>query len=146
MTVTPDTDYRVGLDLARIGDVAEAVDRHGDRYLQRVFTDHELACCRREHGYSHASLAARWAAKEAAIKVLRPPAERPEWRSIEVRRSDDGACALCLTGTAETLAQAAGITSLSVSLTHEEPYAAAIVLAVCGPPPNTTNGNERNSR
>ncbi len=71
---------RVGVDVVAVSDVAESVDRFGDRYLDRIFTPHEVAYCRSEHGsgrgtqgYSAESLAARFAAKEAVVKVLRPP-------------------------------------------------------------------------
>jgi holo-[acyl-carrier protein] synthase len=140
MTVLDSTDFRVGLDMASVAQVAEAIETHGDRYLQRIFTPHELECCQTEHGaLSAESLTARWAAKEATLKVLRPNGEQPEWRSIEVRRLEGGACTLELTGKAATMAAEAGITGISLSLTHEGPYAAAIVLAVCGNRP-TANG------
>ena len=63
--------------------------------------------------------AARFAAKEATIKVLRPDDVRIDWRSIEVHREDSGACGLRLSDSAAELADAAGISSLAVSLTHE---------------------------
>src|ERR1022692_689389 len=81
---------RVGVDLVALADVMASVERFGDRYLQRIFTPHEIACCRLDLGprdpvrrYSLESLAARFAAKEATVKVLRPIGPRPEWRSIE---------------------------------------------------------------
>jgi holo-[acyl-carrier protein] synthase len=139
MTITDTDDFRVGLDMTAVIQVSEAVAEHGDRYLERIFTPHELDSCRSDHGLAMESLAARWAAKEAVIKVLRPTEQRPEWRSIEVRQLVGGACAIELSGGAEAMATDAGITSMSLSLTHEGPYAAAIVLAVCGNRP-TSNG------
>jgi holo-[acyl-carrier protein] synthase len=139
MTVGENQNCRVGIDLATVPDVADTLDRHGDRYLDRFFTPHEVACCRTEWGLSAASLAARWAAKEATIKVLRPEGRSPGWRSIEVRRQPGGACELQLSGVAAELAVGAGITSLSLSMTHEGLYAAAIVLAVCGHPAVATD-------
>ena len=62
----------MGVDLAAISDVEAALRAHGDRYLQRIFTPHELDCCRTPGGWSTESLAARFAAKEATIKVLQP--------------------------------------------------------------------------
>jgi holo-[acyl-carrier protein] synthase len=139
---------RVGVDLVPVADVAASVARLGNRYLYRVFTPHERACARsgveRTAGpptravdglgdrarYSMESLAARFAAKEAAVKVLRPVGPRPEWRSIEVRRVDGGWCELRLSGTAAALAAEAGITSLAVSVTHEPMMAAACVVGM----------------
>src|SRR5258706_5890029 len=116
---------RVGSDLTLVADVAASIERFGDRYLQRLFTEHELATC----AGSAERLAARFAAKEAVVKVLRPVGARPAWRSIEVRRAPNGACDLHLTGTAARLAGDAGIRSLAVSLTHEAGLAAAVVVA-----------------
>jgi holo-[acyl-carrier protein] synthase len=78
-----------------------------------------------------AGLAARFAAKEAALKVLRPTGHRPQWRSIEVRRHDGGWCTMSLSGYAAELATQAGLGELAVSLTHEEGIAAAVVVALC---------------
>ncbi len=144
---------RVGIDLVSVSDVAESVAGLGRRYLYRVFTPHERACARmgnaseaaagtdptethvvrvgdRAVAYSAQSLAGRFAAKEAAVKVLRPRGARPEWRSIEVRRVGDGWCELRLSGLAALLAAEAGITTLAVSVTHEPMMAAACVVAM----------------
>ena len=120
---------RVGIDLCSVQDVAESVATFGDRYLQRVYTEDELEYCRRDPARSAERLAARFAAKEAAVKVLRPTDARPDWRSIEVRRDPGGWCELFLTGTAASLAEAASITSLSVSLSHDAGLANAVVVA-----------------
>lgn len=122
-------ELRVGADLVAVDEVAEAVDRFGDRYLERVYTAHELACCQGAPQVRAAGLAARFAAKEAALKVLRPTGAAPDWRSIEVRRQPGGWCALRLTGTARRLADEAGIRRLSVSLSHQDTTAGAVVVA-----------------
>ena len=113
-----------------VADVADSMTRFGDRYLRRVFTDHELESA----GGAPERLAARFAAKEAVVKVLRPVDARPEWRSIEIVRQPCGACDVRLTGTAATMAALAGITELAVSLTHEAGLAAAVVVAAVNPP------------
>ena len=59
--------------------------------------------------YSYESLAARFAAKEAMVKVLRPVGARPEWRDIEVHRADSGWCEIRLSGRAAAMADEAGI-------------------------------------
>jgi holo-[acyl-carrier protein] synthase len=125
---------RVGTDLCSVQAVADSIATFGDRYLARVYTDGERAYCQSEPALAAERLAARFAAKEAVVKVLRPAAERPEWRSIEVRRDPAGWCDLSLTGTAERLAREAGIDSLSVSLSHEAGLATAVVVATCSPP------------
>ena len=120
---------RVGIDLCSVGQVAESVASFGDRYLRRIYTDHELEYCSADPALEAERLAARFAAKEAAIKVLRPVDVRPEWRSIEVRRDPGGWCELALTGRAADLADEAAIGSLSVSITHEGEMASAVVVA-----------------
>jgi holo-[acyl-carrier protein] synthase len=120
---------RVGTDLVHVREIEAAAARFGDRYLQRLYTDHELTTCAGEP----ARLAARFAAKEATIKVLRPVDARPDWRAIEVHRHPSGACDLVLTGTAAEQAAAAGITGLAVSLAHEGDVATAVVVATVRP-------------
>jgi holo-[acyl-carrier protein] synthase len=128
---------RVGIDLTSVDEVAASIARFGDRYVERMFTPHEQAFCRFGDGpeanrpYRVESLAARFAAKEAVLKVLRPPGPRPPWRDIEVFRTDGGWCEVHLSGSAADLAARAGIDRWSVSLTHHEALAAAVVVGVC---------------
>ena len=117
---------RVGIDTVAVASVQEAIDRHGDRYLTRVYTPRELADC----GGDAERLAARFAAKEATIKALRAGAGGLPFTAIEVRRDATGAVDLVLTGAAADLAAAAGITELAVSLTHEKGLASAAVVGM----------------
>jgi holo-[acyl-carrier protein] synthase len=78
-------------------------------------------------------LAARFAAKEATIKVLRPGNDAIPWTDIEVTRQASGWVELRLTGAAATLATDAGITDLALSLTHEHGTACAVVIAEIPP-------------
>jgi holo-[acyl-carrier protein] synthase len=125
----PSAALRVGTDLCSVEQVAESVATFGDRYLRRVYTDHELEYCGQDPALSAERLAARFAAKEATMKVLRPRDVRPDWRTIEVRRDPGGWCELALTGSAARLAHDAAIDSLSVSLSHEAGMANAVVVA-----------------
>lgn len=123
---------RVGTDLVPVDQVAESVARFGDRYVGRIYTAHEVSCCQGTPSVVAAGLAARFAAKEAMVKVLRPVAHQPDWRSIEVRRDPAGWCSLSLTGEAARMADEQGISNVAVSLTHEGGMAAAVVVALCG--------------
>jgi holo-[acyl-carrier protein] synthase len=117
--------------VARVDEVASAVRRFGDRYVRRVFTPEEAAYCRAASGTVAARrFAARFAAKEAAVKVLGPDDPWSDWRSIEVRRHQSGRCALVLHGQAAALAAARGIEHMAVSITHDGNLAAAIVVAL----------------
>lgn len=133
---------RVGIDLCSVQDVADSVATFGDRYLRRVYTDDELEYCGRDPERSAERLAARFAAKEAAVKVLRPRDARPEWRTIEVRRDPAGWCELSLTGSAAQLAREADITSMAVSLSHEAGMANAVVVATLQPGSDINGGSE----
>ena len=121
---------RVGIDLVSVDSVHESIREHGARYLERVYTERELRDCRTAQGPVSERLAARFAAKEATIKVLRPaPDAAVPWRSIEVVRHSSGWVALELSGPAATLADAAGLHDFALSLTHEAGHAAAVVIA-----------------
>lgn len=122
---------RVGLDLVSVPEVLRAVATHGERYLQRLFTDHERASCVGEPIVVARGLAARLAAKEATLKVLRPGSPAPPWRSIEVVRAEGGWVTLQLTGASAALKEDAGLSDLAVSLTHEGDTAAAVVVGFC---------------
>lgn len=123
---------RVGTDLVQVSRVAESIARFGDRFVRRMFTPDEIAYCTRDPRTSAERYAARFAAKEATLKVLRPQAHWLDWRSIEVRRDPAGWCELVLTGTARELADGAKVTCFSLSMSHEGDYATAVVVAEVG--------------
>lgn len=126
---------RVGVDVADAQQVAASVDRFGERYLRRVFTPTEIADCRTSAGGVKPDwLAARFAAKEAAVKMLRPMAQTPQWRSMEIVREPNGAPVLALHGDAARLAEQASVVDMSVSMTHEGDLATAVVVALLDPP------------
>lgn len=115
----------VGIDLTSADTVKESIRIHGKRYLERVYTPGELAEC----GFDAGRLAARFAAKEAAIKALRRDDEPLPWACIGVRCDGAGRPSLELSGEAAALARARGVSQLSLSLTHEGQFAAAVVVA-----------------
>jgi holo-[acyl-carrier protein] synthase len=123
---------RVGIDLVSIASVQESLQAHADHYLSHVYTDAEVRDCQTSDGIDAARLAARFAAKEAALKALRPTSEDAvPWNTIEVHRDSTGWTSLILSGAAAALAEAAGVTEFALSLTHEDKYASAIVVAEC---------------
>jgi holo-[acyl-carrier protein] synthase len=113
----------IGMDLVGVDEVEAAIQVHGERYLRRVYTDQE----RRECGGDARRLAARFAAKEATMKVLRRSDEPLAWRTIAV--SGGAQPAVELTGDAAVLAERGGVRRLSVSLAGRRSTAAAIVVA-----------------
>jgi holo-[acyl-carrier protein] synthase len=112
-----------------VADVEEAIRVHAARYLRRVYTSRELRDCVAPSGAPDARrLAARFAAKEAALKVLRGGDEPVPWRAIGVRTDALGRPSLHLDGAAAALARARGFGSLHLTLTEEGQYAGAAVI------------------
>jgi holo-[acyl-carrier protein] synthase len=120
---------RVGIDLVSVQEVQDSIDAHGERYTRFVYTEQELADCTSEHGVDAARLAARFAAKEAALKALAPVEEGIRFSSIEVRRGEAGAVVLALSDRAAEAAERAGISELALSITHDGGFACAVVVA-----------------
>lgn len=120
---------RIGLDLVSVAGVTKALRGPlGDRYLERVYTDGEVADCRTSAGVDPRRLAARFAAKEATVKVLETSAAIP-LREIEVWLEPSGRARVALRGRAARLAAEAGLSELAVSLTCDGELAAAVVAA-----------------
>ena len=121
---------RVGIDLASVAAVEESIRTHAERYLERVYTPRELAECQTPTGLNAERLTARFAVKEATMKVLRPSEhDVVPWNTIEVSRSTSSSVAVELSGPAAELATERGVGGLAASLTHEADYAAAVVVA-----------------
>ena len=123
---------RVGLDLVAVASIDESLQApYRDHYLERVYTEQEVLDCQTATGVDAERLAARFAAKEATLKVLPAADEGLSLRDIEVRREPTGRVYLELTGRAAELAADAGVIDLALSLTHEGGFAAAVVVADC---------------
>jgi len=116
---------RSGIDLIEIERLQAIMDRHGDRFLSRIFTPRELADC---DGKTQ-SLSARFAAKEAAAKALGCGIGKVSWQDIEIVRNSDRQPELFLHGPAQELAKILKLTNWSVSLSHTFQNAIAIVIA-----------------
>src|SRR5947209_6848049 len=117
--------FHVGIDLVAREEVEAAVRAHGERYLQRVYTEAE----RQDAGDDALRLAARFAAKEATMKALAPEDEPLPWQDIAVWRDPHGRPHIHLTGAADRLARERNVNDLAVSLSHEGDLAVAVVLA-----------------
>lgn len=107
--------------------VAAGIDRLGERFLNRFFTPGERADC----ADNPASLAARFAAKEAVAKALGTGIGAVAWKEIEVRTDSDARRPrLLLHGAAAELAAELGLAQWDISLTHTQTTAAAVVVAL----------------
>jgi len=114
-----------GIDLIEIERIEQAITRHGQRFLERIFTPRELVEC----AGSARMLAERFATKEAAAKALGVGIGRVSWQEIEVIPGTAAEPAIYLHGEAAQLAAEAGFTAWSLSLSHTETQALAIVVA-----------------
>ncbi len=115
-----------GVDLIEIGRIRDAIDRLGDRFVTRIFTIGE----QRECGRRVPSLAARFAAKEAAAKALGCGIGDVSWLEIEVVGDENHAPHLVLHGAAEKMAKGLGLNTWSLSLSHTHEHAIAFVVAM----------------
>ena len=115
-----------GVDLIEISRIEDAVSRHGERLLKRLFTAAELELCA---GRAE-SLAARFAAKEAVAKALGSGIKDVSWTEIEVLRDAQNAPVLHLYGKALKKAKELGLENWSVSLSHSQKHAIAFVVAI----------------
>jgi holo-[acyl-carrier protein] synthase len=116
---------KTGIDIIEIPRIQAALDHHGDRFLQRVFTPAEIAECR---GRADA-LAVRFAAKEATTKALGTGIGPVSWREVETLHKRSGEPYLVLHGRAEQVAKYLGLTTWAVSLSHSRDNAIAVVVA-----------------
>lgn len=115
----------IGVDLVEVARVQAVLARHPARFLARVYTPQEVADCQGRA----ASLAARWAAKEAVSKALGSGWEGIEWTEIEIVRTPQGQPGIVLHGAARALADRLGLQQWVVSLSHTAAYAVAFVIA-----------------
>ncbi len=120
--------YAIGIDLAEVARVRQAIERHGERFLERIFTASERAYCQRYQS-PWERYAARFAAKEAGMKALGTGWRGVAWRDFEVSHEPGGRPRLELHGSARARAERLGIRRFSLSLTHTHEYAMAEVLA-----------------
>lgn len=116
-----------GIDAVEVERIARAIERFGDRFLERIFTTDEIAYCRARAGAAE-SFAARFAAKEAGAKALGTGIQHGvSWKELEVRRLPGQRPTLHLSGRASTIAGQLGVRHVSLSLTHTDSQALAIV-------------------
>jgi holo-[acyl-carrier protein] synthase len=114
----------IGVDIIEIPRIAGAIERYGDRFLKRVYTAHEIARYRNRVP----SLATRFAAKEAVMKVLGCGFRGVGWHDIEILSDPRGKPVVFLHGRAQVRAEALGIREVTVSLSDSKEYAVAMAL------------------
>jgi holo-[acyl-carrier protein] synthase len=114
-----------GIDIVETARIAHSIEKHGKRFLDRVFLPEEIAYAR-SNKFPHIHLAARFAAKEAVSKAFGTGiGAKLGWRDIEVRKHAHGEPFLILHGKGEQLAFEMKINKALITLAHTKDYAAA---------------------
>ena len=117
-----------GVDICEVARIGASIARFRDRFLERVFTTEEIRYCKNKKN-SVERFAARFAAKEATMKALGTGAARGvTWRSIEVGHAPGGRPILRLHDRTAQIAEQLGVCRISLSLTHTESQAMAMVI------------------
>ena len=118
----------IGVDLVECARIQHSIDRFGDRFLHRVFTDGEIEYSM-SMKFPARHLAARFAAKEAVSKAFGTGIGKAMgWRNIDIRKKPSGEPFLVFAGAAENLAKQRGVTSALITLSHTEHHAIAMIV------------------
>lgn len=118
----------IGVDLVECARIQSSIDRFGDRFLRRVFTEGEIEYSM-SMKFPARHLAARFAGKEAVSKAFGTGIGKAMgWRNIDIRKKESGEPFLVFSGPAEALAAKRGITSALITLSHTEHHAIACVV------------------
>jgi holo-[acyl-carrier protein] synthase len=117
---------QIGIDIIEIERIQAAVLRYGNRFLNRIYTQNELAICKNNIN----SLAARFAGKESAMKALDGGIDTFTWHEVEILSELNGKPKLILHGKALLKAQEMGLSILEISLSHSRNNAIALVIGL----------------
>jgi holo-[acyl-carrier protein] synthase len=122
----------IGIDLVECARIQRSLDRFGDRFLHRVFTDGEIEYSM-SMKFPARHLAARFAAKEAVSKAFGTGIGKAMgWRDIDVRKRTSGEPFLVFAGPADQLAKQRGVTTALITLSHTEHHAVAMIVLESG--------------
>src|SRR5206468_8824255 len=118
----------IGIDVVQNERIRQSIQRFGDRFLNRIYTEGEIEYCKKT-AQPEIHYAARFAAKEAAFKALGTGwAAGVKWKDVEIVRLSSGKPELHLHGEALARATSAGATRFHVSLTHDQLVSCAVVV------------------
>lgn len=120
----------IGTDIIECLRIAQMIERHGETFIARVYTPHEIQYCQnRREATQH--FAGRWAAKEAVLKALGTGWRRGiSWRDVEVRNERSGSPQIAVYGGARDHMQQLGVAQMLISLSHCRTHATACAIAV----------------
>lgn len=120
----------LGTDIVEIVRIGRMIERHGELFLNRVYTEDEIRYCqRRKHSYEN--FAGRWAAKEAVMKALGTGFIRGiGWQDVEVCSQKSGRPTIMIRGGAREMADQLGIRDMLITISHCRAYATATAVGV----------------
>jgi|TARA_B110000263_G_scaffold84988_1_gene74252 holo-[acyl-carrier protein] synthase len=120
----------LGTDIIECLRIAKMIEKHGELFLQRVYTEHEVGyCSSRKAANQH--YAGRWAAKEAVLKAMGTGwSHGIRWRDIEVKVELSGKPNVYLHGTAKDICNELGIADMLISISHCRSHATATAIAI----------------
>jgi holo-[acyl-carrier protein] synthase len=120
----------IGTDITEVLRIAQMIERHGELFITRVYTTHEIQYCQsRKMSTQH--YAGRWAAKEAVLKALGTGWRKGiSWRDVEVRNEPGGKPTVAFRGGARDVVEQLGITEMLLSISHCNSHATAYALAL----------------
>ncbi|HTQ39556.1 MAG TPA: holo-ACP synthase [Pirellulales bacterium] len=122
--------FGIGTDIVECLRIAQMIERHGELFITRVYTPHEIEYCQsRKQATQH--FAGRWAAKEAVLKALGTGWRRGiSWRDVEIRNLRSGSPTVALYGGAKDFMEQVGVTQVMISISHCRSHATAYALAL----------------
>jgi holo-[acyl-carrier protein] synthase len=134
----------LGTDICEIDRIGEIYERHGSRFLDKVFTQNEINYCIQRKKLSSQRLAVRFATKEAAAKALGVGVNKLgwnkgiDWKDVEILRDKNGAVEIKLHGKAKKFEEKLGITNWAISVSHSKNNAVSTVIGYrCNSIPQT---------
>ncbi len=124
------TVFGIGTDIVEVLRIAQMIERHGELFLNRVFTSREIEyCSARKAATQH--YAGRWAAKESILKALGTGWSRGiQWRDMEIRNDAAGKPTVAIGGGAREVCEQFGIGEIMVSISHCRTHASAFAVAM----------------
>ncbi len=116
----------VGIDIIEVSRIRKVFEKHGERFLQRVYTEREVWQCRGKA----TRLAGRFAAKEAISKALGTGLHGVAWREMEIVQLRSGRPTVTLHGNAKQRAELLGLSAFDVSIADLAEFSIAVAVAV----------------
>lgn len=120
----------LGTDIVEIVRIGQMIERHGEMFLNRIYTEEEIRYCQRKRqSYEH--FAGRWAGKEAVMKTLGTGFIRGiGWRDIEILSARSGKPSVTIRGGAQEHAEQLGIEEILITISHCRSYATATAIGI----------------